>query len=72
MRDNGKLLYDFILSKERPENFCRKTICFSVGNDVEQKGESVDEITKSAMTVDLQSLADNSDEIISTFDSVFK
>ena len=69
--DNGKLLYDFILSKEGQEILVENNL-LSVRNDVEQKGESVDEIAKTAMSVDLQSLADNSDEIISTFDSVFK
>ena len=69
--DNGKLLYDFILSKEGQKILVENNL-LSVRNDVEQKGESVDEIAKAAMSVDLQSLADNSDEIISTFDSVFK
>lgn len=69
--ENGKLLYDFILSKEGQEILVENNL-LSVRNDVEQKGESADEIAKAAMDVDLQSLADNSDEIINTFDSVFK
>lgn len=69
--ENGKLLYDFILSKEGQEILVENNL-LSVRNDVEQKGESVDEIAKAAMEVDLQSLADQSDEIINTFDAIFK
>lgn len=69
--DNGKLLYDFILSKEGQEILVENNL-LSVRNDVEQKGESVDAIAKSAMEVDLQSLSDQSDEIINKFDSIFK
>lgn len=69
--ENGKLLYDFILSKEGQEILVQNNL-LSVRDDVEQKGESAGEIAKAAMEVDLQSLADQSDEIISTFDSIFK
>lgn len=69
--DNGKLLYDFILSKEGQEILVENNL-LSVRDDVEQKGESVDTIAAAAMDVDLQSLSDQSDEIINTFDSIFK
>lgn len=69
--ENGKLLYDFILSKEGQEILVDNNL-LSVRNDVEQKGESVDEIAKAAMEVDLQSLSDNADSIINSFDSIFK
>ncbi len=69
--DNGKLLYDFILSQEGQEILVENNL-LSVRNDVDQKGASVDEIAKAAMQVDLQSLSDNSDQIIETFDNIFK
>lgn len=68
---NGKLLYDFILSQEGQEILVENNL-LSVRNDVDQKGASVDEIAKAAMQVDLQSLSDNSDQIIETFDKIFK
>ena len=68
---NGKLLYDFILSKEGQEILVENNL-LSVRDDVDQKGASVEEIAKAAMTVDLQSLSDNSDPIIETFDNIFK
>ena len=68
---NGKLLYDFILSKEGQEILVDNNL-LSVRDDVDQKGASVEEIAKSAMSVDLQSLSDNSDQIIETFDNIFK
>lgn len=68
---NGKLLYDFILSKEGQEILVENNL-LSVRDDVDQKGASVEEIAKAAMTVDLQSLSDNSDQIIETFDNIFK
>lgn len=69
--DNGKLLYDFILSKEGQEILVENNL-LSVRNDVDQKGASADEIAKAAMKVDLQSLSDHSDQIIETFDNIFK
>ncbi|MBQ6738912.1 MAG: ABC transporter substrate-binding protein [Synergistaceae bacterium] len=69
--ENGKLLYDFILSKEGQEILVANNL-LSVRNDVDQKGVNVEEIAKSAMTVDLETLAKNSDKILSTFDDIFK
>ena len=69
--ENGKLLYDFILSKEGQEILVANNL-LSVRNDVNQKGVNVEEIARSAMTVDLETLAKNSDKILSTFDDIFK
>ena len=69
--ENGKLLYDFILSKEGQEILIANNL-LSVRNDIKQEGVDVEGIAKSAMTVDLVSLAENSDKILSTFDNIFK
>ncbi|MBQ9595443.1 MAG: ABC transporter substrate-binding protein [Synergistaceae bacterium] len=69
--ENGKLLYDFILSKEGQEILIANNL-LSVRNDIKQEGVDVENIAKSAMNVDLQALADNSDKILNTFDNIFK
>ncbi len=69
--ENGKLLYDFILSKEGQEILIANNL-LSVRNDVDQKGVNVQEIAKSAMQVDLNALAANSNKILATFDNIFK
>lgn len=69
--ENGKLLYDFILSKEGQEILVANNL-LSVRNDIDQKGVDVEEIAKSAMTIDLDTLAANSDSILTTFDNIFK
>ena len=69
--DNGKLLYDFILSKEGQEILVANNL-LSVRNDVEMPGVDVAGIAASAMTVDLEALAANSDKILTTFDNIFK
>ncbi|MBQ6774535.1 MAG: ABC transporter substrate-binding protein [Synergistaceae bacterium] len=69
--ENGKLLYDFILSKEGQEILIANNL-LSVRNDIKQDGVDVEGIAKSAMNVDLQSLANNSDKILNTFDNIFK
>ena len=70
-QENGKLLYDFILSKEGQEILVANNL-LSVRNDVDQKGVDVEAIAKSALTVDLETLAANSDKILTTFDNIFK
>lgn len=70
-QENAKLLYDFILSKEGQEILIANNL-LSVRNDIKQEGVDVDAIAKSAMTVDLESLAANSDKILNTFDNIFK
>ena len=69
--ENGKLLYDFILSKEGQEILIANNL-LSVRSDIKQEGVDVEGIAKSAMDVDLMSLANNSDKILSTFDNIFK
>ncbi|MBQ7560365.1 MAG: ABC transporter substrate-binding protein [Synergistaceae bacterium] len=69
--ENGKLLYDFILSKEGQEILVANNL-LSVRNDVDQKGVDVEKIAKSAMKVDLEALATNSNKILATFDNIFK
>ncbi|MBQ2617686.1 MAG: ABC transporter substrate-binding protein [Synergistaceae bacterium] len=69
--ENGKLLYDFILSKDGQKILIANNL-LSVRDDVEQKDVDVEAIAKSAMTVDLESLAANSDKILNTFDNIFK
>ena len=69
--ENGKLLYDFILSKEGQQILVANNL-LSVRNDVEMPGVDVEAIAKSAMTVDLEALAANSDKILTTFDAIFK
>ena len=69
--ENGKLLYDFILSKAGQEILVANNL-LSVRNDVEMPGVDVAGIAKSAMTVDLEALAANSDNILARFDAIFK
>jgi len=52
-QENGKLLYDFILSKEGQEILVANNL-LSVRNDVAPTGVSVEDIAKSAMPVDLE------------------
>lgn len=68
---NGKLLYDFILSKEGQEVLVANNL-LSVRKDVEQKGASAETIGKSALKVDLKKLAENSKNILADFDAIFK
>lgn len=68
---NGKLLVDFILSKEGQEVLVANNL-LSVRKDVKQKGESAETIAKRAMNVDLQALASGSKEMLKTFDGIFK
>ena len=68
---NGKLLVDFILSKEGQEVLVANNL-LSVRKDVKQKGESAETIAKRAMNVDLQALATGSKDMLKTFDGIFK
>lgn len=69
--ENGKKLYDFILSKEGQEILVANNL-LSVRKDVKQKGVTMDQIAKNAMTVDLKTLASNSKQILADFDAIFK
>ena len=68
---NGKLLVDFILSKEGQEVLVANNL-LSVRKDVKQKGESAETIAKRAMNVDLQALASSSKDMLKQFDGIFK
>ncbi|MBQ5343797.1 MAG: ABC transporter substrate-binding protein, partial [Acidaminococcaceae bacterium] len=68
---NGKLLVDFILSKEGQEVLVANNL-LSVRKDVQQKGESAETIAKRAMNVDLQALASGSKDMLKQFDGIFK
>ena len=68
---NGKLLIDFILSKEGQEVLVANNL-LSVRKDVKQTGESAETIAKRAMSVDLQALASGSKDMLKQFDSIFK
>ena len=70
-QENGKLLYDFILSKEGQEILVKNNL-LSVRNDVDQGGVDVEGIAKAAMTVDLEALEANAATILTTFDDIFK
>lgn len=69
--ENGKLLYDFILSKEGQEILVANNL-LSVRGDVDQGGVDVDGIAASAMAVDLEALASGSDDLLTVFDGIFK
>lgn len=69
--ENGKLLYDFILSKEGQEVLVENNL-LSVRNDVVQKAADPQKISESAMDINVQELADNSRKVIEEFDNIFK
>lgn len=69
--ENGKKLYDFILSKEGQEILVANNL-LSVRKDVKQKGVTMEEISSHAMKVDLATLAANSKKILGDFDNIFK
>lgn len=69
--ESGKLLMDFILSKEGQEVLVANNL-LSVRKDVKQKGESAETIAKRAMKVDLQALATGSKDMLKQFDGIFK
>ena len=69
--ENGKKLYDFILSKEGQEVLVQNNM-LSVRKDVKQKGVTIEEIAKNAMKVDLEKLAANAKNVLDEFDAIFK
>lgn len=68
--ENGKLLYDFILSKEGQEILVGENL-ISVRNDVDQGNVDVDAIAKKALTLDLEAMARDNDENLAAYDSIF-
>lgn len=69
--ENGKKLYDFILSKEGQEVLVENNM-LSVRKDVKQKNVTIEEIAKNAMKVDLEKLAANANNVLDEFDAIFK
>lgn len=70
--DNGKLLYDFIISKEGQE-ILAETGVTPVRNDVQKEGGlSAKEIADRSMVIDNEMVAKNSSEILEKFDKIFK
>lgn len=68
--ENGKLLYDFILSKEGQEILVSQNL-ISVRDDVEQADVNVEEIAKKALSLDLEVMAGESDAILAAYDKIF-
>jgi iron(III) transport system substrate-binding protein len=69
--ENGKLLYDFIVSKEGQEILVANNLV-SVRSDVEQPGVDIASISEHCMTINDQYLYENSNNILDTFDKIFK
>lgn len=68
--ENGKLLYDFILSKDGQEILVSQNL-ISVRSDVEQGNVDVDEIAAKALSLDLQAMSRETDENLAAFDKIF-
>lgn len=68
--ENGKLLYDFILSKEGQEVLVANNLV-SVRNDVEQGDADVAEIAAKALKVDLNVMIEKEEENAEKFDKIF-
>ncbi|NMB00733.1 MAG: ABC transporter substrate-binding protein [Firmicutes bacterium] len=69
-QENGKLLYDYILSKEGQEILVSQNL-ISVRSDVEQSGVDVAEIAKKALSLDLEAMAAENDENLAAYDKIF-
>lgn len=67
--ENGKLLYDFLLSKEGQEILVENNLV-SVRNDVEQAAD-VTTMAEKAMDCDLAKLASDAEENLNTFNKIF-
>ena len=67
---NGKLLYDFILSKEGQEILVANNL-ISVRKDVEQSGIDVDAIAEKALGIDLNEMSEKNDHNLDFFDKTF-
>lgn len=68
--ENGKLLYDFILSKEGQEILVKNNL-ISVRNDVDQGNVDVAAIAAKALSIDLKGMAEKNEENLAKFDSIF-
>ncbi len=70
-QDNGKLLYDFILSAECQRVLVENNLT-SVRKDATQAGLSVTQIAALSMKVDDLYLSEKANDILNAFDEVFK
>lgn len=68
--ENGKILYDFILSKEGQEVLVSNNL-ISVRGDVDQGDVDVDGIAAKALSLDLEIMSEHSDENLAAFDKIF-
>lgn len=68
--DNGKLLYDFILSKEGQEVLIANNL-ISVRTDVDQGATDVAGIAKKALATDLATMASKAEENLAAFDAIY-
>ena len=68
--DNGKLLYDFILSKEGQDVLVANNL-LSVRKDIKQRDVTIEEIAAHAMNIDLATLAANANKVLDDFDAIF-
>jgi len=70
--ENGKLLYDFILSKEGQEILVANNLT-TVRSDIPQEGGmSIAEIAKRSMQIDVDVIVEKDEEVLATFDKIFK
>ena len=68
--ENGKLLYDFILSKKGQEILVSENL-ISVRNDVDQGNVDVDAIAEKALPLNLEAMARDNDKNLAAYDSIF-
>lgn len=70
--DNGKLLYDYILSQEGQQILIDNNLN-SVRSDMSSgEGMSIPEIEAASLPVDDEEMAENSDTVLEQFDEIFK
>lgn len=71
-KENGKLLYDFILSKEGQQILMDRG-CATIRSDLTKADSlSTAEIVKRSMKIDDKYIADHSTDVLSIFDKIFK
>lgn len=70
--ENGKLLYDYIISVEG-QTILADHDCAPIRKDVVKEGAmTIDELVKRALVVDNAYIAEHSSEILDSFDKIFK
>ncbi|MEG1992109.1 MAG: ABC transporter substrate-binding protein [Acetivibrio sp.] len=68
--DNGKLLYDFILSEDGQQVLIENNL-ISVRRDIDQGSTDVPSIIFKSLPCDLKTMAEKTEENITTFDKIF-